>query len=274
MKKVFLLLFLFITLLVIATSCVSNRSNQTPLLETSTEDADITESTESDADFALKYNIGTFDGQTLEETLQCMKPTAVHLHHSSDENGSITGSGFIIDISKDCLYICTSRHIIEAALDWQVFLADGTEVTGTAIGLSDVYDVGIVAVSLENLSAETLEYIKVVAIDKEYWSSIGHNQIKVGLIRVDDEGNTQYTLMGNVLRITIDFPWGTEPETELSLAQTDGDSGSAIFDQYGHLIAMVHGNSTDIGGTRNWAIPLNGILNAYEEITDKALVTK
>lgn len=46
-----------------------------------------------------------------------------------------------------------------------------------------------------------------------------------------------------------------------------GDSGSAIFDGRGNLISMAYAYSTD--PIRYWCIPLDGILECYEEITGR-----
>ena len=55
------------------------------------------------------------------------------------------------------------------------------------------------------------------------------------------------------------------------LALKPGDSGSAVFDSNGRLIAMAFAYS--VAPERDWAVPLNEIVDAYKEITGRELYT-
>ena len=77
-----------------------------------------------------------------------------------------------------------------------------------------------------------------------------------------------HTLTGSLLRKETEFLWGRgEKETEVRLAVTDGDSGSAVFDENGKLVSMIFGCSQDAGGERDWGVPLRAIVSCYEKIT-------
>lgn len=204
--------------------------------------------------------------------LEYVKPSIVQVYCDIAEGEYTAASGFIMEISETDIYICSSRHVIEGYEDWQVYFYDGTSAQAEIVGLSEFYDVAVVSVPVEDIPFEALQSLQTVYIDMAYWQGLGVEPFDVGLLRVDREGGVMYTLLGQVLRVKIDFPWGNGlQETELQIDQTQGDSGSAYFDSKGRLIAMVHGNSEDVGGVRNWGIPLDGIVASYEEITGRDL---
>ena len=57
----------------------------------------------------------------------------------------------------------------------------------------------------------------------------------------------------------------------MSLRLRPGDSGSAVFDARGRLICMAFGYS--ISPERDWGVPLDEIVAAYEAITGHVLYT-
>lgn len=208
----------------------------------------------------------------LGQMLEYVRPSVVQLYCDISENKYTAASGFIIEISDADIYICSNRHVVEGYKDWIVYFYDGTAVKGDIVGLSDQYDVAVISVPMEYVPTEVQRGLKAVEIDMNAWYQLGTEAFDVGLLRVNREGEVMYTLLGQVLRVKIDFPWGNGlQETELDIDQTAGDSGSAYFDSKGRLIAMVHGNSEDGGGERNWGIPLDGIVLSYEEITGRTL---
>ena len=73
---------------------------------------------------------------------------------------------------------------------------------------------------------------------------------------------------GNLVKIKQRFDWeGRKDHTEVTVVLEHGDSGSAILDGHGNLISMAYAYSTD--PTRYWCIPLDAILECYEEITGR-----
>jgi S1-C subfamily serine protease len=57
----------------------------------------------------------------------------------------------------------------------------------------------------------------------------------------------------------------------MALTLHRGDSGSAVFDAQGRLIGMAFAYS--VSPERDWAVPLNEIVSAYEDITGNTLYT-
>lgn len=237
-----------------------------------TELSDSTSGVMLETEEATEYSGDIQPEISLEETLQNMRPAIVHLYCEMEDGSSTTGSGFLVEITEEYIYICTNRHVINEDKEWKVFFYDGTMVDGENIGTSEAYDVGVVTVPLASVPDELLDDLVAVQIDLNYWEELKEDDAKIGLLRIGQNGEVLHILTGELVKKETIFLWGNgEMETEIKLAQTSGDSGSAIFDQYGKLISMVYGTSSDVSGERNWGIPLDAIVSCYEEITGRVL---
>lgn len=205
---------------------------------------------------------------TMEAVLEQALPSVVQIYHGTPEGGHTAGSGFIMEMTEDTVYLCTNRHVIAKYDDWDVYFYDGTCVTGSKAGTDDVYDVGVVAVDRTAIPKKVQEKLKTVSYDLASWEELGNAELPVGIVRIGQEGNVLHMLTGSLLRKETEFLWGRgEKETEVRMAITDGDSGSAVFDENGKLVSMIFGCSQDAGGERDWGVPLRAIVSCYEKIT-------
>lgn len=214
------------------------------------------------------YDGGAAGQENMEETLQYVLPSFVQLYHPTGRGGYTSGSGFIMEISGDKIYICSNRHVVEKYQDWEIYFYDGTMIKGTCLGYSDIYDVGVVTVELEDVPEELLERLMTVHIDMTYWNGLDTQAVEVGLERVDREGGLLHVSSGTLVKARQDFEWyERRHHTEVDVPLVHGDSGSALVDGYGNLICMAYGFSN--GPVRYWCVPLDGILECYQEITGR-----
>ena len=213
------------------------------------------------------YDAGVMEEDDLEAALDYMRPALVQLYHERD-NGYSAGSGYIMEITEDTVYICSNRHVAEKYDNWDVFFYDGTRVDGEHLGSSEGYDVGVVTVRREDIPEELQEQLMTVHIDKSYWNRLDDQCLELGLERVDREGGIMHVTTGNLIKVKQLFSWYDRREhTEVTVELEHGDSGSAILDGRGNLISMAYAYSTE--PTRYWCVPLDGILECYEEITGR-----
>ena len=211
------------------------------------------------------YDSGASDHDNIQETLEYVRPAMVQLYYSSG-SGYSAGSGYIMEITEDTVYICSARHVVETHGIWDVYFFDGTRVRGVSLGCSDEFDVGVVTVSVNLLPKKLMEQLMTVHIDEEYWSGLNDQRIDVGLERVDRAGGIMHVSTGTLLKVKQYFMWFDQKEhTEVTLKLEHGDSGSAILDGYGNLIGMAYAYSSS--PRRYWCVPLDGIIECYEEIT-------
>ena len=115
-----------------------------------------------------------------------------------------------------------------------------------------------------------MEQLMTIHIDKGYWSGLNDHRIDVGLERVDRQGGILHTSVGTLLKVKQYFDWYDNMDhTEVTMKLEHGDSGSAVLDGYGNLIGMAYAYS--VSPRRYWCVPLDGILDCYEEITGRTV---
>lgn len=215
------------------------------------------------------YDAGVSDHDSIDDTLEYIKPALVQLYFS-DEDGYSAGSGYLMEITDDTVYICSNRHVVEVFDEWDVYFFDGTRARGKALGCSDGYDVGVVTVDVSDVPEELFRQLMTVHIDWEYWSGLNDQRIDVGLERVNRQGGILHVSTGTLLKVKQYFAWYDEKDhTEVTLRLEHGDSGSAILDGYGNLIGMAYAYSSS--PRRYWCVPLDAILASYEEITGRSV---
>lgn len=213
------------------------------------------------------YDAGVSDYDNISDTLEYMRPALVQLYHA-EGRGYTAGSGYIMEITEDTLYICSNRHVVESYDSWDVYFFDGTRVRGRTLGYSDRFDVGVATVSVADVPEDLMEQLMTIHIDMEYWSGLDDQRIDVGLERVDRMGGILHTSTGIMLKVKQYFGWyDRENQTEVTLVLEHGDSGSAVMDGYGNLIGMAFAYTC--APRRYWCVPLDGILESYEEITGR-----
>lgn len=214
------------------------------------------------------YDAGVSPEADMQETLEYMRPVMVQLYHGTGRGGYSSGSGFIMEITEDTVYICTNRHVVSKYQDWDIYFYDGTAVPGRQYGMCDDYDVGVAAVALADVPEELREKLMTVHIDMGYWNTLDRQPLELGLERVDRAGGLIHSTRGQLIKIRQAFEWYEQLEhTEVTLELVHGDSGSAVLDGYGNLICMAYAYSTS--PTRYWCVPLDAILECYENITGR-----
>lgn len=217
------------------------------------------------------YDSGASENDNIVEALDYVRPALVQLYHG-DRSGYSAGSGYVMEITEDTIYICSNRHVVEVSDRWDVYFFDGTRVTGKTLGYSDSYDVGVATVAVRDVPQKLMERLMTVHVDREYWNGLNDHRIDVGLERVDQEGGLVHTSVGSLLKVKQYFAWyDNKDHTEITATLEHGDSGSAVVDGHGNLIGMAFAYS--VLPRRYWCIPLDEILNCYEEITGRRVAT-
>lgn len=171
------------------------------------------------------------------------------------------GSGVII---KSDGYIITNNHVIEGASKIYVTLSNNKEYEAELIGTDPESDIAVLKIDASGLKAAT------------YGNS---NDLTIGDLSVI-VGNPLGELGGTVTAGIIssldrEITIGGQPMT---LLQTDasvnpGNSGGAMFDQYGHLVGIVVAKSSgsDVEGL-GFAIPINKAADIAAQLMENGSV--
>lgn len=219
------------------------------------------------------YDTGLFEEGDMAGTLDGVMHSLVHIRIFKDDGSSTIGSGFIAEITDTDIYVITNRHVVgnykEACV---TFMGRECVPNATVVGSAEEYDIAVIKVPKKFLPEGFDSVLYTVHIDMTYWEELDDEPIELAIETVDEAGNIEHIRYGSLVKKLQTFPF-FEPfiETEMMLTLRSGDSGSAVFDSEGRLIAMAFAYS--VSPERDWAVPLNEIVDAYKEITGRDLYT-
>lgn len=224
-------------------------------------------------------NAQTQDGQTVTDAVvegadgeMISVPGGNALVRLQSGDGTISGSGFIAQLTEDAVYICTNRHVIADADAWNVTFADGGSAAGEKVGCSQMFDLGVVTVKKEAVPSETLAKLETVKVDLGEWVSVrdsGTGGIPIKVYRTGEAGLTGECVEGTIVNMMTYFEYGNGlNHTQMDITLENGDSGSAVFDENGNLFSMVIGATYEANEKpERWGLPLTSLITGYKEIT-------
>ena len=179
------------------------------------------------------------------------------------QRASSLGSGVIVSASG---YVLTNHHVVEAADEIEVALADGKKLLAKVVGNDPETDLAVLRVSAENLPAIT------------FGSS---DALKVGdvVLAIGNPFAVGQTVTGGI--VSALGRTGLGINTFENFIQTDaainpGNSGGALIDAGGNLVGINtaifsrSGGSTGIG----FAIPVSTAKMVLEQIVKSGSVTR
>jgi len=180
------------------------------------------------------------------------------------QNSSSLGSGVIVSPNG---YILTNHHVVEAADQIEVALADGRKAKAHVIGSDPETDVAVIKIELPgNLPAITFGHPEQ--------AQVGDMVLAIG----NPFGVGQTVTMGIISALKRDH---LGLNTFESFIQTDaainpGNSGGALVDINGSLIGINSAIYSPNGGSLGigFAIPANTAKNTMEQIIKQGSVTR
>ena len=192
-------------------------------------------------------------------SIECVTRVSSAFYGTYD--AATAGSGIIIEKQEKELMIATNNHVVEDAKDIKVTFTDGTQATATVKGKDDVADLAVIAVKLEDLSADTLNSIAVAKLGNSDDVKIGEIAIAIG----NSLGYGQSVTVGYISAKDRDLT--IDGQTYSNLLQTDaainpGNSGGALVNINGEVIGI---NNAKVGGANvegmGYAIPISRAQN-------------
>lgn len=201
--------------------------------------------------------------ENMEQVLKDKKPSLVAIQ-SQIPTGTERGSGFLIDENENEFFIMTNAHVVEEARQVQIFLFDGTKVTGKVSAKKESPDMAIVTIPKSAISKETQKYLQPVSL---YQQAVEEQDNRlVGYLCLKEDGTIRFQRVGNVISWQEEL-WAVEyPVVEYTCVNEFGASGSAVFDCYGDLVAMVLGTSRE-EENQYWGIRVQSLLAFWQEVT-------
>ena len=217
------------------------------------------------------YDIGVYEGKSMEEMYKIMHPTAVRIAPSENSYGS----GFILEITEEDIVIGTCQHVVKKQSEVEVSFFDGTTVKGTVPGTAYDYDLGFVSVKREDISVELLDRLYTVHIDKGYWDELDNEaDLEIGIRCINDKGSVWRDRKGKLVYKsgTTDLMWRKLPQvTRVSTQLFHGASGSALFDINGNFMGVATYIITGAGRYESYCSTVQTFCDVYEELFEESV---
>lgn len=189
----------------------------------------------------------------------------------------MSGSGVILEKTKDYLYMITNHHVIDGAKDLSVTFSDDKTYKAEVVKYDKNNDIAIIRVRIKDMSESTLAEIKPIKIGDSNSLEIGESVVAIG----NALGYGQSVTTGVVSAVNRNFAPKESLDTKTYI-QTDaainpGNSGGALLNMKGELVGINTAKiaSSSIEGM-GYAIPMARVLELIkganiEEFQENAL---
>lgn len=190
-----------------------------------------------------------------------------------------SGSGIIVGRNDNELLIATNNHVIDEAITTTVTFPDGTEASAVTKGKDSSADLAIISVPLNDLSAETLDSIRVASLGDSNKAKVGQMVIAIGNALGYGQTTTVGYLSAKEREITVQDS-STGRSTKMIALQVDaainpGNSGGALLNIEGEVIGI---NSAKLSGTSvegiGYAIPISNVTDILTELMNREILSE
>ncbi|MFV0379850.1 MAG: S1C family serine protease [Anaerorhabdus sp.] len=222
-------------------------------------------------------NYYTLNGYTsdLTEVISKTLPkvvSVVAINYDWDES---VGSGVIVDVEDNNVFIATNYHIIENCDEVKIVFDNLQEKVGEVVGFDNISDVALIKV-------ETDFKVEPFNIGNSSILKTGEYVIGVGTpFHKNFSGSASFGIVsGNDRSFLTDRDSDGNLDSELLFIQTDasinpGNSGGALVNLAGDLVGMTTMRVSDIGyESMNFALSSNELMPIIEELKENSKVSK
>ncbi|MDO5381597.1 MAG: trypsin-like peptidase domain-containing protein [Eubacteriales bacterium] len=187
---------------------------------------------------------------------------------------STSGTGIIVGKSDTELLIVTNAHVIEEVSNLKCVFVDGSSVDATVKGSKSDQDIAVVAVTLSNISSDTLSKIAIAELADSDNIAVGQQVVAIG--NALGEGQSVTTGIVSALNRSITV----NNVTFNGLIMTDaainsGNSGGALLDASGKVIAINFAKTSEDGVEgMAYSIPVSNVKDIINSLMSKQTRTK
>ena len=184
------------------------------------------------------------------------------LDHQEQRQSSL-GSGVIVSQQG---FILTNHHVVEAADEIQVALADGRDVPAKLVGADPETDLAVLKVDLKDLPAITFgssEELRIGDVVLAIGNPFGVGQtVTMGIVSAVGRSHLGINTFENFI--------------QTDAAINPGNSGGALIDVSGHLVGINSAIYSRSGGNQGigFTIPVSLAKKIMEQIIQSGFVTR
>lgn len=265
------------------------------ILDGDSSTSDSSESTENtDSNSGVTTTTGSEDEMTVEEVAAACLPSVVTIASVSEQELSSifggtqsyettsAGTGVIIGQNDSELLIATNNHVVSSADSLSVGFIDESTVEASIKGQDADNDLAVIAVSLDEISADTLSQISIATIGDSDELQLGEQVVAIGNALGYGQSVTSGYVSAKDRSLTLTD--GTYTFESTGLIQTDaainaGNSGGALLNMKGELVGIneAKSSSSSSGSTvegMGYAIAISKAEPILEELMTQETRTK
>jgi S1-C subfamily serine protease len=214
--------------------------------------------TSAESDAAAAESPTPSKGLSVEQVVKRESPAVVLISNETAEGGSL-GSGFLID---DKGHVITNAHVVDGATKTTVTFEDGTEASGTILGVDKSTDVAVVKV------AKVPTGVRPVPLGNSGNLTVGQNVVAIG--NPYGYSGTATTGIVSALKRAIQSPSGftIQNAIQTDAAINQGNSGGPLFDSDGRVIGINSQIASENGGNVGigFAVPIDTVRPIVDSI--------
>ena len=214
--------------------------------------------TTAESDAAAAESPSPSKGLSVEQVVKRESPAVVLISNETAEGGSL-GSGFLID---DKGHVITNAHVVDGATKTTVTFEDGTEASGTILGVDKSTDVAVVKV------AKVPTGVRPVPLGNSGNLTVGQNVVAIG--NPYGYSGTATTGIVSALKRAIQSPSGftIQNAIQTDAAINQGNSGGPLFDSDGRVIGINSQIASENGGNVGigFAVPIDTVRPIVDSI--------
>ena len=183
------------------------------------------------------------------------------------------GSGFIVGMNDDEIFIATNNHVVEKAEKITITFSDDETVSATTRATDASNDLAIVSVKKADVSKDTLNEIKVATLGDSDESQVGEMVIAIG----NALGYGQSVTVGylSAKDRTVNYESASMTLLQTDAAINEGNSGGPLFNVNGEVIGINCAKYSDesVEGMC-FAIPISAAIPILDDLINREIVAE
>ncbi len=183
------------------------------------------------------------------------------------------GSGFIVGMKDDEIFIATNNHVVEKAEKITITFSDDEEVVATVKATDPNNDLAIVAVNRKDVSADTLAEIKVATLGDSDKTEVGEMVIAIGNALGYGQSVTVGYLSAKDRKVSFENRDAYLLQTDAAI--NEGNSGGPLFNIKGEVVGINCAKYSDesVEGMC-FAIPISAAIPILDELINREVLTE
>ncbi len=179
----------------------------------------------------------------------------------------VSGSGIIIGANDTELLIVTNAHVVEDVNNLKVTFGDNTEVDAVVKGMKKDSDLAVIAVKLDDISADTMSAISIAKLGSSSDVEVGEAAIAIGNAAGYGISVTTGIVSAVGKSLTVDnVVYDNLIQTDAAI--NPGNSGGALFNSNGEVIGI---NSVKMSDTKvegmGYAIAIESVKDIIDDLS-------